>query len=343
VLRGGIVGCGEITQAAHMPTWRRTKGTDIISVCDQNLDLARDTAGRWRIPGVYDDFSKMLLSEKLDFVDICTPPATHHKLSIQAMEAGMHVLVEKPMCCSTDEADEMITVSKERDVKLCVSHNLMFTPVIRAAKDLIASGVIGDITAVEGRDFLAPGKVLKREPHWSYQLSGGVFGEHAPHLIYIASAFLGKIDSIRAVAGKCGESTRLKADELRFIVDAEKGLGTFSNSFNSTKFFFTLDIYGTRGKLHIDNVKQTITQTHSNSNRTHALLLDQLNLAFQHLKGAAYISIQSLLGRKWYKLGQYFLFEKFIESIRDDREPPVTGEDGRENIRVLQEMCRQIG
>ena len=95
------------------------------------------------------------------------------------MAAGLHVLVEKPMCCSVNEADEMVSVSEKRGVKLCISHNLLFTPAIRAARNLIASGAIGDLTSVEGHDLLAPDKVLKGEHHWRYELPGSVFGEHS--------------------------------------------------------------------------------------------------------------------------------------------------------------------
>jgi predicted dehydrogenase len=343
VLKGGIVGCGVITQAAHMSAWRHTKGVSIVSVCDQKIDAAKETARRWGISKVYDDLSKMLQSEKLDFVDICTPPATHHKLSIKAMEAGLHVLVEKPMAIGLSEADEMVSTSNKHNVKLCMAHNFLFTPVILAARHLVAQGAIGDLIAVEGHDLLAGDKVFKGEQHWSYDLPGGIFGEHSPHLLYLGSAFLGKIKSVRAVARKCSEFPGVKADELKVLVEAEKGLGVFTNSFNSSKFSFTLDIYGTEGKFHIDNVKQTIIHTRSRSNRTHALVWDQLDLAFQMLAGAAYVSIQSLLGHKWYKIGQYALFEKFVESVQDNLAPPVTGEDGRENVRVLQEVWRQIG
>ena len=343
VLKGGIAGCGLITEAAHMPAWRHTKGVSIVSVCDPQIDAAKEIARRWGISKVYDDLSKMLQSEKLDFVDISAPPATHHKLSIQAMEAGLHVLVEKPMAIGLSEADEMVSASKKHGVKLCVAHNFLFTPVIQTAKSLVASGAIGKLIAVEGHDLLVRDKVFKGERHWSYDLPGGIFGEHSPHLIYLGAAFLGKIKSVRAIARKYSEFPWVKADELKVLVEAEKGLGVFTNSCNSSKFYFGLDLYGTEGRLCIDNVKQTITHTHSRSNRTHALVLDELNLALQMLAGAAYVSTQSLLGRKWYKIGQYALFEKFVESVQDNLAPPVSGEDGRENVRVLQEVWKQIG
>ena len=115
-LRGGIVGCGLVTTLAHLPACRTVKDAEIVAVCDQREEVAAETARRWGIPNAYGDFTRMLAKEKLDFVDICTPPLTHYQLAIQAMEAGLHVLVEKPMATTLSEADEMVAAAKEHGV-----------------------------------------------------------------------------------------------------------------------------------------------------------------------------------------------------------------------------------
>ena len=342
-LRGAVVGCGVIATDSHMPAWRRMKHVEIVSVCDQRDNIAKESARRWGITGVYNDFSQMLQSEKLDFVDICTPPATHSPLSIQAMEAGLHVLVEKPMATLLSEADRMISASKKYGVKLCVVHNCLFTPVVHAAKSMVEAGAIGDMLAVEVHDLHPAYKVLKRENHWSYDLPGGILGEHAPHMVYLESAFLGKINSVQAIARKESKSPRVTADELKVLVEAENGIGACTNSCNSNKFSLTLDIFGTEGKLHLDIVTQTMTRVRSRSNRTHGLVLSQLDLALQMLAGAASVSVNSLLGQKWYKIGHRAIIQKFIESVQYNLKPPVTGEDGRETVRILEEIWKQIG
>jgi len=341
-LRGAIVGCGEVAEVAHLPAWRHIRHVELVAACDQVKEVAVKTARRWGIPSAYDSFAQMLESENLDFVDICTPPPTHYPLSIQAMQAGLHVLMEKPMAIKLSEADEIASAVQKHGVKLCVAHNFLFTPVIQAARSLVASGAIGDLLAVEGHDLLSANKVLTKENHWSHNLPGGIFGEHSPHMMYLGSAFLGRINSVRAIAKKYSEYPWVKADELKVLVEGENCMGFFTNSCNSSKFSFTLDIYGTKGKLHLDNVTQTMTRSRSGSNRTYALVLGQLDLAVQSLSGAAHVSVQSLLRQKWYRIGHRALFQKFIESIRDGTDSPVTGEDGRENVRILQEVWKQI-
>ena len=113
MLKGGIVGCGWISHFSHIPAFRKIKNAEIIAVCDQSEEVARKTASRFGIANTYRDFSLMLKEEQLDFIDICSPPHTHFELCMEAMEAGMHILTEKPMVLDTAEAEEVISTSKK--------------------------------------------------------------------------------------------------------------------------------------------------------------------------------------------------------------------------------------
>jgi predicted dehydrogenase len=317
------------------------KHAKIVAACDQREAAAMKTAKRWGIPSAYQDFGQMLESEKLDFVDICTPPATHSLLSLQAMEAGLHVLVEKPMAERLSQADEMVSASRKHRVKLCMVHNYLFTPVVEAAKSLVHRGAIGDLVAMD-IDIRATREYLGQQSHWSHYLPGGVFAQYAPHAVYLALAFLGKIRSVRAISGKSSPFAWVAADELKVLVEGEKGVGAFGISCNSPRYSFNLDLVGTKEKLHLDTVAQTITHIRSRTNRTHGLVLDRLDLALQLLAGAISISVRSLLRQKWYKLGHRAVIQKFVESIRNDLDPPATGENGRETMRVLEEVWKQL-
>ena len=125
-LKGALVGCGRIADLSHMPAWRSDKDVEIVAVCDKREELAREIAVNWNVPRSYGGLSEMLQKEKLDFVDICAPPQTHFPLSIEAMEAGLHVIMEKPIALRLSEADEIVSVSKNKGVKLCVIHNQLF-------------------------------------------------------------------------------------------------------------------------------------------------------------------------------------------------------------------------
>ena len=343
ILRGGIVSCGAIAVISHMPVWRAMKGVEIVAACDRNESAAAAMAKRFSVPRSYQDLSYMLEKESLDFIDICTPPDTHALLSIQAMEAGLNVLVEKPMAVSLSEADDMIAASRRHGIKLCVVHNFLFTPVVQEAKSLVSKGAIGDLIAVEVRSLDKRDGALSKRGHWCHTLPGGIFGEYAPHSVYLEWAFLGEIHSIKAVSRKTSEFPWVDADELRVLVEAERGLGSFTVSCNSHNKSFEMDIFGTKGRLHLDNHALSMTRSRLRGNRTDELVLDQLYLSGQQLVGAVSSFVMAALGRRWYKVGHQALMQGFVRSISDNIEPPVPGEDGRETIRVLEDIWKQIG
>jgi predicted dehydrogenase len=342
VIRGGLVGSGKIAAISHMPVWRAMKDVEIVSTCDTNESSAAAMARRFNIPRSYQDLSHMLGKENLDFIDICTPPSTHALLSVQAMEAGWNVLVEKPMAVSLSEANDMLAASKRHGVKLCVIHNLLFIPAVQAAKSAVAGGDIGDLLAVDIRALDRRDGALSEPEHWCHSLTGGIFGEYAPHPVYLLRAFLGKIHLIKVVSRKSSEFPWVAADELKVLVEAEKGIGSFTISCNSQNKSFEIDIFGTRGRLHVDNFTSSMTRRRFRGNRTDELVLDQLYQGGQQLTGAVSSFLMAALGRRWYKVGHQGLMQGFVRSIIDDTDPPVLGEDGRETIRLLEEIWKQM-
>ena len=96
-LKVGLVGCGFIAQSAHIPSLLKCRGAELVAVCDRNEELASSVTTRFKVNKHYADLGDMLSKERLDMVEICTSINTHAPLCIQAMEAGCHVLVEKPI------------------------------------------------------------------------------------------------------------------------------------------------------------------------------------------------------------------------------------------------------
>ncbi|MBN2186599.1 MAG: Gfo/Idh/MocA family oxidoreductase [Dehalococcoidia bacterium] len=342
VLKGGIVGCGGAASIYHMPAFRNLKGIRIVAACDRREQAALETARRFGIPRTYGDISQMLEREKLNFVDICSPPQTHFQVCMEAMEAGLHVLVEKPMAFSVSEADKMVSVSRKNEVKLCVIHNLLFTPVVQKAKHLVDSGAIGDLTGVEVKILSRGDGAISKEEHWCHCLPGGIFGEFAPHALYLASAFLGTINSARAIAMKHSSFPWVIADELKVMLEAENGLGAFTISCNSPRPSLTMDIFGTKRVLHLNNFAMTLIQHESGSYRIPDLLFDELKSGLRLTTGAVSSMLRVASSRRWYEIGHRVLIRKFLESVTGNMDPPVTGEDGRETLRILEDICRQV-
>lgn len=338
----GIVGCGAAAQNYHLPYLVKIKNAKVVAVCDMNEGLAKAIAKRFRVGRYYSDFSEMLERENLDMVDVCTSPKAHAILSIQAMDKGCHVLVEKPMALNLEEVDAMVAAAKENEVKLCVIHNQLFDPVVLKARSMVAEGSIGDLTGIDYKIALPKdSRGLADKNHWYHKLPGGPFGEEIAHAIYIAMAFLGSVEPRVVYTKKLSSHDWVVADELRVILEGHDGLATITSSCNWPKSKAIIDIFGTKKNLHIDLWNSALTTYGIYSPSKPSRALENLQQGFSILAGTTSTTINILLGR--FHTGHYTLIERFIQATQDGIEPPVTMEEGREVMRVYEKITAQIG
>ncbi len=148
-LRTGIIGTGFIGPA-HIEALRRTGLSDVVALADVSEEIARLKADELSIPEYYGDYKKLLSDPKIDIVHICTPNHLHFKMSKEALEAGKHVVCEKPLAASLEEADELVRLAEERGLVNAVHFNLRFYPVIHHVRAMIDTGELGEILAVNG-------------------------------------------------------------------------------------------------------------------------------------------------------------------------------------------------
>ena len=202
-LRVGLIGSGFIAKQKHLPAWERLgRKAQVVALCDPQVAQAEELARIHRISKVYGDFQQMLQSERLDAVDICSPPRTHAELAIRSLEAGAHTLIEKPMAISTEECDRIIAASQKSGHKICVAHSDLFYPSFLKARELLKQGAIGEFRGM--RIFLStPVDYITSKPdHWAHKLPGGVIGETGPHIVYMALAFINPIRDVKVQARK---------------------------------------------------------------------------------------------------------------------------------------------
>jgi len=337
-LKIGIVGCGWVSLERHIPSWLQC-GVQIESVCDLDEGFAREAMRLSKARNFHTNLQSML-KEDLDIVDICTPPTTHRDIAVEALEAGHHVLVEKPMALTLQHADEMIVAAKRNNNRLCVCHTSIFNPAVRRAKRLVEDGFIGKLRGVDIKILQRTNELLTQRDHWCHKLPGGVFSECAPHAIYLALAFLAGVNSVHAVAKKLSDFPWVGADELKVLLDAQNAVGTLTVSCVSQKPAIAMDIFGTQRSIHVDSFTQTLLKHESRSFSPVSLALDNLSTSLQVLSSTLLTSMAFSLGRlKW---SHYYLFREFIESIEKRTDPPVTGEKGRETVEILETITKQI-
>lgn len=196
-VRVGIVGCGQMGQW-HLEAYRRLPGVELVAVADENVARARAFADR--IGGrtsAHPSHAAMLESTALDAVSICTPPATHRAIALAALEAGAHVLCEKPLAATLAEAEEMAAAAARRQRVLLTAFKFRFFDEVARARDLLARGLLGDL--VHAR--LVFGGFIDMSGSWYADPAlsgGGVLLDNGPHAFDLARYLLGDIASIEA-------------------------------------------------------------------------------------------------------------------------------------------------
>jgi predicted dehydrogenase len=121
---------------------------DIVAVCDRNEDLARVTASRYGIPTAFSDAETMMKETRPDVVHILTPPQSHVELAEIAATFRAHMYIEKPLASSELEAQAIVQLSEQANVRICPGHNRLFDPPFIEASERIRKGEIGQITSV---------------------------------------------------------------------------------------------------------------------------------------------------------------------------------------------------
>jgi predicted dehydrogenase/nucleoside-diphosphate-sugar epimerase len=195
-LRVGLVGTGYIAEF-HARGIRAADGIELISVCDTNLRSARSFASQWGVPSAYASFESMLREQNLDAVHVLVPPDGHHLIAKMAMEAGVHVFLEKPMCVSVDEADDLVTTARDKGLLVAVNHNFLFSDAYQRMREAVRSGQLGPLDYVSLNHFFELGQI-RFGPYDSWMLRDpkNAFLEIGPHLLSAAIDLVGEPDRI---------------------------------------------------------------------------------------------------------------------------------------------------
>ena len=141
----GIIGAGAISRHGHIPGYRATPDVEVVALCDINAQRVRQVAEELEIPRTYTDYHDMLASEDLDLVSVCSPNVYHAPMTLAALEAGAHVLCEKPMALTYADAQAMAETARRRGLCLTVGHHMRYQPMLIKAKEMVTAGKLGRV------------------------------------------------------------------------------------------------------------------------------------------------------------------------------------------------------
>jgi predicted dehydrogenase len=145
VIRVGILGTGSAAELYHIPGYREHPEVRVVACVDQDVERAQRFAKKHEIEKVYADYHEMFEKAKLDIVSICTPNYVHKTQALEALEAEINVLCEKPMAMNAGEAQEMVKAAQRGSALLTIGHQHRFTVDAQILKRFIEAGELGTI------------------------------------------------------------------------------------------------------------------------------------------------------------------------------------------------------
>jgi predicted dehydrogenase len=224
-LRGALVGFGKIAESTHLPALAQA-GLELVAIVE--AVPARRDAARAALPNarIYESMSELLGAERLDFVDICTPPHLHFEAACAAAAAGLHVLCEKPLVLRREHGETLRALARARDVVVTCMHNWTQAPILVRAREL--AHALGPVRAMELVTLRTePAGVAGDSANWRIdpaKAGGGILYDHGWHGMSILLRTLGaRPTAVRAEAGRRKYHDLAVEDTVTVDVDFDGG------------------------------------------------------------------------------------------------------------------------
>lgn len=321
----GIIGCG-IWGTIHAQTFSSSPFTQLLSVCDQDRDRAEQLSLKYGSKNYTTDYQEILSNPEISAISIATPDHTHTQIVLDALNAGKHVLVEKPLATTVKECKQILAARDASGTILMVDfHNHWNIPFMQVKK-MVESGELGDLQMINVRlndTIYVPTKMLS----WASKSSPAHFlGSHVVDLIrWITSDEIIKVYSVSRseVLRKKGIDT---PDFYQTILEFSNGASAYVENCwilaeNSPNIFeFKGDFIGSKGSTFV--------------NVSHHRMIEKYTE-----EAAGFPDVSGVVDRYGKALGFCTAsIEHFIDCIQNNTKPIVTGEDGLIATQVVQAM-----
>ena len=142
-VRVGVLGAGRWATMAHLPGWLRDPRCEVVAVCDVDQTLADKASATFNIPTAAEDYRAVVARDDVDVVDVCTPSDTHFALAMAALEAGKHVLCEKPVAFDFRDTLRAADLARANGLKTKLGFTVRYSPAMRYMKELVDQGFCG--------------------------------------------------------------------------------------------------------------------------------------------------------------------------------------------------------
>jgi len=247
--RAGMVGAGNICEF-HVAAVQALPDVELVGVTDLDASRAERAAAEWGTTAYAS--TQALVEAGANVIHVLTPPHTHAAVALEALELGCHVLVEKPLADSPEDARRIGEVARAKGLVATVDHSLLYDPQVMIALDRVRAGALGDIVAVDifQSSEYPPYEGGPLPPQ--YRDAAYPWRDIGVHCMYLIQELLGPVEGVEAEWSSLGGDRNLAYDEWRALVRCERGLGQFHLSWNVRPQQSQIIIQGTRGVTRVD-------------------------------------------------------------------------------------------
>jgi predicted dehydrogenase len=350
ILRAAVIGTGKISHE-HLRFLSSAPGVELSGVCDLSPSLANYAVSRFGAGRAFTNVAEMLTDARPDVVHVLTPPHTHVQLVSDCLNAGAHVIVEKPIALSNGEFHQLWDLARSRGKLLVEDHNYRFNEPVLEMDRLLKSGRLGQVREVEVRMSLAVRAKGSRYmdanlPHPSHKLPAGVLHEFISHLCYLTLHFLPSYNRVAAAWSKQGDDDVFKYDDLDALLLGPEAHGRIRFSAHTAPDTFTITVRGTKGWAETD-----LFQPHVRTSLPRNVGQQLTPLANQFIGGCTLMwsSIRGFKNKIMQKtpyegLGRFLV--QTYDALRNGGEPPVTFADMDKTSKLIDALLapeNQIG
>lgn len=320
-VRWGIIGCGNVTEKKSGPALQKVENSSLVAVMRRTGELAQDYAQRHNVPKWYDSAEDLINDSDVNAVYIATPPSTHKKYTIMAAEAGLTVYVEKPMALNYLEAEKMIKVCRENNVKLNAAYYRRAMPRFLKIKELLESGAIGELRTVNIRLAQAVEESEKDETSLPWRVlpeiaGAGKFLDLGSHTLDLLDYYFGPIEEVSGLAANQGGYYPAEDNVAAVFRFANGVQGTGSWTFDGYHNLDQNEVIGTEGRLLFSSFSEEAIILENKDGRK------EIDFAYpEHV--------------------QQPLIKKVVLSLLGRGESPSTGETAARTTRVMDEIIKE--
>jgi myo-inositol 2-dehydrogenase/D-chiro-inositol 1-dehydrogenase len=330
----GIIGCGFVGDI-HAAAFQMVPGAEVLAVAARSPGRATHFAKERGIANAFEDYRQLLAMKEIDLVTLAVPNDLHCEMALAAAKAGKHIVCEKPLCRTLEEADRMIDACRAAGVLLMYAEELCFAPKYVRAKKLVDEGALGKAFLVkQSEEHFGP-----HEP-WFWDINrsgGGVLLDMGCHSIEYARWVFGKpaVKSVTATMGTYVHGDKTRGEDHAFcLVEYDGGrMGHAENSWAKTGGVDDrCEIYGSDGFTRADLLRGSALLTYSEPGYGYAVEKAATT------KGYTFTMFEEI-----WNYGFPQEMQHFVRCALGKESPIETGEDGREVLKIIYAAYESAG